>query len=275
MKKINIYEYTNFRDYLKAFFEKSKNENPDFSHRYLARKLGLATPNLILLVMQGKRNLTRTLSFKIARFFRLTKRENIYFDSMISFLQAKSHDEKNKYFESMTEIRRKVFAARIDEWQYEYYKNWYNPVIRELAIDPDFKGDEKWIAKRLSPSVTAIKVKRSIKLLLRLRLLRKMGRRYVQSNPIVSTGPEVNSLGIVDFHRKTCQLAAESFDRYRRNERSITSCTISIDDVRFQKLKLEIADLRKIALLSAQKPNKKTRVYQFNFQLFPVSKIVK
>ncbi len=271
MKKINIYSYTNFREYLKAFFEKSKKEDRDFSHRFLAQKLELSTPNLVLLIMQGKRNLTRRLAAKVSRVCRHTKRERLYFEAMVSFLQAKSHDNKSRYFEKMAEIRRKVYATRLDEWQYKYYKNWYNPVIQELVIDPDFTGNEKWVAKRLSPSISAIKAKSSIKLLQKLGYIKKKGRQYDQCEPPHNPNPEVHSLGMVEFHRQTGRLAAESFDRHREEERYITSCTVVIDEKQFQKIQADLDSVRKNALRLTQKASKKTRVYQLNFQMFPMS----
>jgi uncharacterized protein (TIGR02147 family) len=271
MNKINIYEYTNFREYLKAFFAKSKKEEPDFSHRYLAQKLDLSTPNLVLLIMQGKRNLTHRLAAKLARVCRLTKRERLYFDAMVSFLQAKEHDEKKKYFDVMSELRRKVYANRIDEWQYKYYKNWYNPVIQELVTDPEFSGSEKWVAKRVSPSIPAMKAKSAMKLLQKLGYIKKKGKKYEQSEPTQSPSPEVHELGMIEFHRKTSELAGESFDRHRSKERYITSCTVVIDEKHFEKLRDDLNEIRKAALRSSQKASRSTRVYQLNFDLFPLS----
>jgi uncharacterized protein (TIGR02147 family) len=271
MKKINIYEFTNFREYLKAFFIKSKEEDSDFSHRYLAQKLELSTPNLVLLIMQGKRNLTRNLAVKLSRICRLTKRESLYFQAMVSFLQAKSHDEKSKYFDVMSDLRRKVFASRMDEWQYKYYKNWYNTVVKELVTDSDFTGNEKWIAKRLSPSIPAVKAKSSIKLLRKLGFIKKKGKNYEQSQPTLSAGPEVQALGTTEFERKASKLAAESFDRHEDEERLITSATLVIDEKHFQKLQEDLEAIKKAALRTTQKASKNTRVYQLNLQLFPLS----
>lgn len=271
MKKINLYEYTNFREYLKAFYEKSKKEDRDFSHRYLAQKLELSTPNLVLLIMQGKRNLTRRLASKMSHVCRHTKRERLYFDAMVSFLQAKSHEAKIKYFEKMSEIRRKVYATRLDEWQYKYYKNWFNPVVQELVLDPDFTGNEKWIAKRISPSISAINARSSIKLLQKLGYIKKKGKQYDQCEPSHSQSPEVHSLGMVEFHRQTSRLAGESFDRHGDEERFITSGTMVIDEKQFKKLKADLDEIRLNALRMTQKASKNTRVYQLNFQLFPLS----
>jgi uncharacterized protein (TIGR02147 family) len=73
---INIFEYTNFRDYLKNFLTEAKKHTPGFSHRFLSQKLGLSTPNLILLIIQGKRNLTPTVRFKLSKILKHTQKES-------------------------------------------------------------------------------------------------------------------------------------------------------------------------------------------------------
>jgi uncharacterized protein (TIGR02147 family) len=106
-------------------------------------------------------------------------------------------------------------------------------------------------------------------------LLKKRGNRFVQTDPLVSTGPVADSVAVANFHRRTALLAAESFDRHTRQERTITSCTVTLSEGHFQMLKREIADLRKKALELAEEPVSGNRVYQMNVQLFPVSKNIK
>jgi uncharacterized protein (TIGR02147 family) len=272
---ISIYDYSDFRDYIKDSLAIEKTRNPSFSHRYLAQKIGLSTPNLILLVIQGRRNLTPTIRFKLSAFLRHTKKEALYFERMVSFLQAKTHDERAMQYASMLELKRKIKAAPIERQQYEYYSNWYNPVVRELVCAPDFSGDFKTLAKRLSPPISPEQAQRSVALLLDLGLIKKSGKRYILTDPLVSTGPVVDSIAVVGFHRKTAQLAAESFDRHTRQERTITSCTVSLSEEHFQMLKRESADLRKRALELAVEPDGASRVYQLNIHLFPVSKSAK
>ncbi len=269
----NIFEYTNFREYLKDFFNEEKKDNPVFSHRHLARKLGLSTPNLILLIMQGKRNLTRTVRYTLSKYLKLSNKESKYFTSMILFMQAKTHDEKNIHFMQMLDLRKNLKIGKMEEHQFEYYSNWYNPVIRELVTHPDFNYDDyNWLAKSIIPSISPAQAKRSVELLLRLALIKKKGNGYIQTDSLISTGPEVNSLAVVNFHKKTAELAKESFDRFTLKERTVTSCTVNFTEEHFNELKREIADLRQKALSLAMDLNNSTRVYQMNIHLFPLTK---
>jgi uncharacterized protein (TIGR02147 family) len=272
---VNIFEFNDFREYLKSFLAERKKDNPAFSHRFLAQKLGLSTPNLVLLVIQGKRNLTPTVRYRLSEVLKHTRKEALYFEHMAGFMQAKTHDERDTHYASMLELKSSIKIAPIEKRQYEYYINWYNPVIRELVGSPDFSGDFKALAKKVSPSITQEQARRSVDLLLELGLIRKNGKHYKQTEPLVSTGPVAESVAVANFHRRTALLAAESFDRHTRQERTITSCTVTLSEEHFQMLKREIADLRKKAMELAEEPVKANRVYQMNMQLFPVSKNIK
>ena len=272
---IDIYGYNDFRKYVKDCLVDAKKDNPAFTHRFLARKLGLFTSNLIMLVTQGKRNLSPTVRFKLSAVLKHTRKEAQYFEHMVGFLQSKTHDERDMHYAAMLAKKRSIKTAALEKQQYDYYTNWYNPVVRELVTSPDFKGNYKVLGKSVSPSITQEQARRSIELLLDLGLIKKNGKRYVQTDPLVSTGPVVDSIAVANFHRKTARLAAESFDRHTRKERTITSCTITLSEDHFEMLKREIADLRKKALELAEEPVGSNRVYQMNMQLFPVSKNLK
>jgi uncharacterized protein (TIGR02147 family) len=269
---VNIFEFTDFRDYLKAYFEDRKKADPKFSHRWLAGRLDLSTSNFIMLVMQGKRNISPLLRSRISEVFKHSRKEAEYFENMVNFIQAKTGKEKDLYFSRMTALRKNVKVDKINEWQYEYYSNWYNPVIRELVTSPGFNGNPASLCRLLQPSITPKQAKRSIDLLLKLKMIKKAGSRYEQTSSIISTDPEVNSLAIVNFHRAMGTLAVEALDRVPKMERNITSCTMHITKELFDVMRNRIEDFRKEMLALADSTKDGERVYQMNFQFFPVSK---
>lgn len=269
---VKVYDFVNYRDYLKSYFEDRKKWDSKFSHRYISRRLGLSSPNFILMVIQGKRNLTPSLAFKLSEELKIKDKEAEYFENMVGFLQAKTSKEKDKYFNRLMLLRRNTNnAAKIEEYQYEYYSNWYNLAVRELVTYPDFKGDYKWLAKKVSPPITPSQAKRSVELLLKLGLIKKKGKSYIRSSPVISTGAEVSSLAIVNFHKKMSEIAAHSLDTAPRDERDITSCTINISEGDIKIIKEIIADCRKKILSIAKESDPADRVYQINFQAFPIT----
>jgi uncharacterized protein (TIGR02147 family) len=270
----NILEYTNYRKYLGDWFSEEKKKTPHFSHRYLAQKLELTTPNFILLVIQGKRNLSRTTVFKLCRFMKLTNIETEYFENLVNYAQAKRHDEKDRYFNSIIAMRHDLKVAKIEDWQYEYYNKWYNLVVRELVVQPDFNGDFRALAKKIAPQITETEARRSVELLLKLNLIKLESGKYVQTDEVISTESEASSLAVAMFHRTMSQLAGESIERFLQKERSITSCTVRLNEDDFLSIKREAFDfMRKAAEIAEAKNNDgPARVYQLNMQLFPLSK---
>lgn len=268
----SIFEYTNFREFLADFFEESKKTNPLFSHRHLASRLGLSTPNLIWLVIKGKRNLTDDVRQRLTKFLRLTKRKALYFETMVDFLQAKTHEEKDRHFSRIMEMRRPFGANVIDERHYEYYSNWYNPVIRELVTSPDFKENFRELGMRVSPPISEAQARNSVELLLKLRMVRKSGGRYAQTHAVVTTGPEVKSLAVINYHRHMSSLAASSFDRCKGDDRNITSVTLSMTADNLKKLVKEANDFRAKVVSLMEPCRKDAKVFQVNVQIFSVSR---
>lgn len=271
MNNISVYQYFDYRLYLKDYFSVRKKVDPKFSHRYLSRRIGLTSPNFIMMVMQGKRNLTRTLASKLSAEFKHDSKEMEYFECIVDFTQADTLDEKNRLFNKLSELRCTSDVGMIEKNQYDYYTNWYNPVIRELVTDSDFNNDFKKLAARTLPRITEPQAKRSLKLLLKLNLIRLDKTTYRQNAPLISTGPQVSSLVIANYHRTMAQQAAEAMNTTSKEERDMTSCTISLSKVGFDNVRETIAECRRKVMEIAGAETSSERVYQMNFHLFPVS----
>lgn len=272
MAKTNIFDYSDYRQYLKNVFKEQKALNRSFSHRFVASKLGLSTSNFLWLVMQGKRNLNPSLCLKLSELLKHAPRESDYFESLVNFGQAKTHREKDKHFVSMSGLRRNSNVGTIDVRHYAYLSNWYNPVVRELVTLENFRNDFSWLAKRLRPRITESQARKSVELLLKLNFIKEENGRFVQSAPIMSTGPEVSALAATNFHRTMGQLAIESLDSLGKDERNITACLATLSKDSYKKAVDAIAECRNRILAIAEEAGEDSiRVFAINFQCFPVS----
>lgn len=266
----NIFEFTDYRKYLKAYFDERKAKDPKFSHRFLARQLDLATSNFILLVMQGKRRLNSSLCFRISEVIGHNAKEAVYFETMVQYGDAKATKEKDTYFNRMMALRKDLKIGRIEESQFDYYSNWYNPVIRELVTQPDFSGNMEELGRMVSPSLTQAQARKAVELLLKLGLIRKNGGKYEQATELIATDPEISSVGVRNFHKEMGRLGIEALERIPKEERNISSCTLALTEEQFRILSRRIEEFRNEALGLADEQGR--RVYQFNLQLFPVTK---
>jgi uncharacterized protein (TIGR02147 family) len=272
MKNKSIYQFISYQDYLNAYFASRKKVDPKFSHRYLSKRLGLSSPNFMMMVMQGKRKLSRAMTFKVSQEFKLSKRESEYFECMVEFARAMSAKEKDRYLSRMMELRKKAEVNRLTDFQYEYYSKWYNLPVCELATYPEFKDNYSWLSRMVLPQITPGQAKDAVELLLKLGLLKRKGNAYVRSSPLITTGPEVSSVAVANFHRTMAQLGSNAVDAVPKDERNMTSCTVNISRKGFERIKDAIAECRSTILAIAEDDDPAERVFQANFHMFPVSK---
>ncbi len=114
----------------------------------------------------------------------------------------------------------------------------------------------------------------SVMLLEKFGLIKKTpGGGFRQTDSLISTGDEVRSLAVQRFQKENMVLASEAIDRHPRETRDISTLTCGISKKGFERLKSEIQDFRKKLASIIEADKAVDRVYQVNFQLFPLSKL--
>jgi len=273
MERPCIYDYLDFRQFLKDMFAFKKETTPSYSYRYFSRLAGFASPNFLKLVMEGQRNLTNTSIAGIAKGFKLKKPERDFFENLVFMNQATDHSERDHYYRKMIAAKSHGKVKKIETAQYEYYSKWYLPVIRELVMFGDRRLSADEISEKLFPPVKVKDVEHALQRLQDLDMIRKDEQgRWEQTNALLSTGPQVKSLLITNFHREMIHLAEESIERHRAKDRDITALTISINKNRIAELKQKIADFRKDILKEFATEENPDQVAQINIQAFPLTK---
>jgi uncharacterized protein (TIGR02147 family) len=273
----SIYEYSNFREFLRASCDHLKDSVPCFSYRYFAKKAGFSSASYLSLVMDGKRSLTKDYVPGFARAVGLNRREQQYFDSMVSFTQAETPEAKRYYLELMYNLRSKRAGNALGDNQYEYLSCWYCPVIREMVSLPDFSDDPYWIRKRLGNAVTAKQVRDAIALMLRLRLIeRDSSGRLIQVDGDITTDDEVTHASGYAFHQQMLSLAKNVMAVTGREERDMSAITMAVSRRQFDEIKSMLRDFREsVANYLMNNPDVPADVFQLNLQLFPVSGLCK
>ncbi len=272
---VNIFSYTDYREYLNDYFVAQKKKNTHFSHRYLCQKLGLKSSNFMHLVMKGKRNISSEICFKLSTLFKLSQQEAAYFTNMVYFSQTKNYREKDQYWEKMVELRQKTKFGKIAKYQYEYYSNWYTIVIRELVTFMRKPVDFKQLARLVQPSITAVQARQSLKLLLKLGLIEETETGYMKTDPVVKTEDRVNSLAVYNYHVNMSRIATEKLENCFREERNFSSCTVNISETGYRRIVEKINEFRDEVMSICEQDTEADRVYHMNIQMFPVTSQVK
>ena len=273
VKKTNLFEYDNYRSFLKDLYASLKQEKNAFSFRFFSKQAGFRSPNFLKLVMDGKRNLSPDGIDKFARALKLNKEETNFFRNLVLLNQAVTLEEKKFYAEQLIRHRFYKKVNPLKQAQYDYYTNWYFIPVRELVGTVGFKEDPAWIAHQLIPPITTSEAEKALKELEQLGLIKRdEAGKLVQTDGFISTGDEVASTSVAQFHREMMQKAAESIDRFPNTEREISSVTIGLSEENSRQVKELIQRFRRELLAIASQDQKSTGVHQVNFQLFPLTK---
>ena len=63
----SLFEYMNYRDYLRDYYAEKKKQHAFYSFRLFAQKAGFASPNFFKLVIDGKRNMSKESVFRFSK----------------------------------------------------------------------------------------------------------------------------------------------------------------------------------------------------------------
>ncbi len=272
---VNVFEFLDYRAFLRAHYAAEKARRPAFSHRFFSRLAGLRSPNFLKLVMDGERNLGVETVPRFVAALGLKGEAASFFADLVTFTQAQSLAEKNRAFERIAASRRFRTARRIDGELFTYLSHWYFPAIRELTARADFREDPKWIAKQLEPPLAPADAERALSLLLSLGLILRDSAtgKIVRGEPTLTTEHEVQSLAAKNYHRQMLERASEAIERVKPHQRDMAALTVCVSGRTAALVKERIHRFREEITQLCDADPAGEAVYQLNVQWFPLSTV--
>jgi uncharacterized protein (TIGR02147 family) len=268
-----IETYTDYRQYLKDYYEDRKSRLSVFSYRYFCIKSGLKSPTLFKEIVDGKRNLTSKNLPHFIKGLDLMPLDAQYFIALVHFNQSKSMEEKTQYLEQMQGLKRKIPRDVVPIDQYAFYSRWYLLVLRELACILPWKGDYAMLAKAVDPPIKKSEAQAGIQFLVQkgFIMLQDDGT-YRQTKRAITSGSEVTSIGVRTFNEKMTRRGADAINEYSQAVRDIRTMVIGISAESYPLIKDEIREFMDRVARIVDNDRKSDRVYNLGVQLFPVSK---
>jgi len=272
--RVPVTRYLDYREYLQAVYLALKQELGSYSYLSYADDLGFSKTNVVHLIIKGKRPLTDKAADRISSAFDMRSNERKYFEQLVGFQNSHDPIEREMLMQNLLHYKNKDVHSEESHDQLEFFTEWFNVAIYELAFTPYFTDDPKDLAGLLTPRIRPEQARKSLELLQRLGLLRQdeKGGRLMPTRNRVTTGDEIASLAIIRYHQKMIDLGKESLTAVEASLRDISAISIAIPEARLPELKKEISDLRKKLLSMAEGETQADSVYQVNFQLFPLSR---
>ena len=268
----SVYEYVDYRAFMRDHYTECKKVLPHYSFRFLARRAGFTSSNFIKLVMDGQRNLGPQAIEKVAKALKLDEEGAQFFETLVNLNQAPTVAERNRAFERVAANRRFRAAKKLDGPLFDYLAHWYYPAIRELAARPDFQEDPHWIAKTVLPEIEPRQAKAALKNLENLGLLlRDANQRLVRGDASLTTGHEVRSVVIPAYHLQMIERAGQAVTTVPPEERDVSALTVCIREATLADVKARIRRFREELMERCDSETEPERVYQLCVQFFPLS----
>ena len=265
-----IIEYTDYRKYIQDYYDERKRCSA-FTWRDFARAAGFSSAVYLKYVCEGKKNLSLGAAGSVANAMGLAGFENTYFVLMVSYAHAKGDAAKRAAFEERCALAHAHRVRVLGNEEFDYFKSWKNPVIRELA--PHMPGAKPLeMAHACKQKISATEVSETLDFLVKANLLRKdKNGNYHQTEKSVSMGP-VDAVPVAarDMQRQMGEFAVKSLD-LPLSERDMSGLTLGLTRHAYEKIRKEIAEFRRRVVSIATEEDKTEQVYRLNLQLFPMS----
>ena len=268
-----ITEYQDYRKYMLDYFDWRKRSSA-FSWREFSKIAGFSSPSYLKLVCDGKSSLSRVGVPLVAAAMGLNEFECEYFKLMVEFTNAKGDDKKKEAFLKMKGLASEQHARVLNADAFDYYESAVNSVVRELApLMPGALPGE--IAKKIKHTFTAQQVRDSLKLLVKLDLLKALGENvYEQTDKVITGSGESLTLALRSMNGQMIDLAREAIEKIAPGERNISGVTVGVNAEALKHITDVVNNCRKEVIAIAGDCHNIDQVYRLNLQLFPLSEKV-
>lgn len=270
---VDIFNYLDYRKFLKDIYEERKQKDLKLSYRYLGKVVGFNSAGFFTNIIKGKRGISPQIASKFADFFKLKIKEREYFELLVLADQSKNQTQKKYFLDKALTLKKIKFKVK-DVGTHQFYEKWYYSAIREIIDYYPFKGSYRTLAKMLYPSIRPREAEKSIELLENLNLIKKgKNNLYQQTDPFITSGDKITAANLAKFNMDTADLAKRAIDKCLVKRRNISTLTLGLSKVGYDSVIQKIRKFRQELMEISKKEQDKDRVYHINFHVFPLTKI--
>ncbi len=214
--KPDVFSFLNYREYLNTIYLYLKSTDKKYSYRYVSMKVGSSSPSWLSDIIKGRINLTEVYREKLSSLLKLSVKECDYFNLLVNFDQAGSHNLKKKYLDLIFSSR-DLKINTVQKNQFDYFRKWYIPVIREYLFLITFKeGDYKTLSKALLPGITPKEAKEAINTLRQLQLITENSKgEFKPTERTLTKDSSTASVYITNYHLENIHLAGDSIEGFK------------------------------------------------------------
>jgi uncharacterized protein (TIGR02147 family) len=239
------------------------------SMRKLAKLAGVSAP-LLSQVVAGKKSLTLPVAKKLAAALELSPYHRKQF--VEGARMQRSSNASHKARALRTFARSKAFAKThpAERQLFEYFYEWYLPVLREAMRTGLSQITAEDISQRLLFSLTPDQVKKGLATLERFGLI-KQGRQggWLQAGSASpSIDGDVYRLALARFHDQAAQHSIESITKVPRSGRLLEGAVIALSASEWAEVQQTLSSALREIVSRSKSPTPKTDVYHVGIYAF-------
>ena len=265
--------YSDYRLYLRAWFDARKHSREGYSLRRFAEEAGLKSPAYVKFVLDGTRNLSPKSARSFARAMQLTESDTRAFTDLVGLRQARSLERRAVHLKRLARREKFRESHAINADTLDFLQNWYIPAIRELARTAHFQPDPDWIVAQLRPALHRHHAKAALDTLLRLGFLERVDETYRVTQANISTPNEFRSTVIAGYHRQWAKMGMWAIENIDASERNFGAVTGIVHHNNLPQIMERVHQMRNefSAFLKTLESTEADSVVQVNFQAFPLT----
>ncbi len=269
----NVYQYDDFRAFLRDAFEARKASVPGYSYRKFAAAAGIANPGYLLDVIIGKRTLSRNQALKIGPAFGLNENETDFLRVLSEFGQSRKDAKRRELHEEIIARRNRSRFARLSPSLVRYYQDYQYPLVRCAVEAMDFRGDHEALGKFLDPPLAAAQARKYVRDLEEWHLISRDARRgrYRVTEKFVEPPPTQSAL-VRRLNREWILQAAEVPFKFGPADRHVSTLLLMVSKATRRQLMEKMEAFRKEVLDMVEKDSHPEMILQLSLQLFPKSR---
>lgn len=249
-----------FRLFLQSEFLRRVKSNPSYSLRAFSSASGIDHTTLSRII-RGKRKITKKMIQKIGNSLGLAP------EQMEQFLGGSVNKSKGPVAESSEDYKQLTIDA------FHVISDWYHFAIKDLMLTTTFKSEPRWIAKRLSISVSEVHI--AIERMLRLGLLKKDENGELKagdSKNLSTIGMNYTNSALQKVQKQYLEKAMDALENVPFEKRDQSGMTMAINPRHMDEAKELIKDFRRKLCECMESRDDLSEVYQLNISFYPLTK---
>ena len=275
MNKVNVFEYRSAKRFFLDSVEQEKRTNTQFSIRKWAKEMGLPGHALLVLILQGKRNLTLKQVPFLAIGLQLATPERLYFQALIQLENTKTNEEKELIRSWLIDLNpgKHYQVKEVDE--YLVISHWIHMAILAYAFSKQGLTDISQIIKRFESKLSSLEIHAAFERLKDLGLLiwNEDENKFKAAYQRITTKDDVANRGAREYHKQVAKLSIDSIEKQKPEEREFQSFAVNVPCSKIKNLKEMIRRFRAQVEAELNDDSESTapgneELYQMNLHFF-------